>query len=60
MTNFPEHTLLEVSSNPEILDFLVQVSLIRIGAQRCRTETLQEQDWTTLNLLGNLFHSITD
>lgn len=39
-----QHTCLDVSSNPEEIDYLVQVCLIRIGAELCRIVALQEQD----------------
>ncbi len=36
------HTCREVSSNPEDLDYLDQVCLIRVGAKLCRAVALQE------------------
>lgn len=32
-----QHTVLEVCSNSEVLDYLVQVGLIRVGAKQCGT-----------------------
>uniref|UniRef100_A0A673IT64 Uncharacterized protein n=1 Tax=Sinocyclocheilus rhinocerous TaxID=307959 RepID=A0A673IT64_9TELE len=41
-----QHTFLEVPSESEDLDQLLQVCLIRVGAKFCRTVALQEQVWT--------------
>jgi len=38
----PTHTCLEVSIDPEDLDYLDQVCLIRVGAKLCRAMALQE------------------
>ncbi len=38
----PNHTCSEVSCNPEDLDWLDQVCLIRVGAKLCRAVALQE------------------
>ncbi len=38
----PNHTCLGVSSNPEDLDYLDQVCLIRVGAELCKAVALQE------------------
>ncbi len=38
----PNHTCLEVSSNPEDIDYLDQVCLIRVGTKLCRAMALQE------------------
>lgn len=48
VTTSQKHTCLEVSSDTEELDWLVQGCLISIGAKLYRTLTLQEQDWTPL------------
>uniref|UniRef100_A0A8C1NPG8 Regucalcin n=1 Tax=Cyprinus carpio TaxID=7962 RepID=A0A8C1NPG8_CYPCA len=45
----PTHTCLEVSSNPEELDELDQVCLIRVGAKLCRAVALQELSLRPLN-----------
>ncbi len=36
----PNHTCLEVSSDPEDLDYLDQVCLIRVGAKLCKAVAL--------------------
>ncbi len=38
----PNHTGLEVSSNPEYIDYLDPACLIRVGAKLCRAMALQE------------------
>ncbi len=38
----PNHTCMEVSSNPEDLDYLDQVCLIRVVAKLCRAVAFQE------------------
>lgn len=55
-----QHTGLEVSSNPEELVQLVQVSLIRIGAELCRIVALRKQDWTPLILEGTVLYIDVD
>lgn len=47
-SNLPQHTCLDISSNPGDLDKLIQVCLIRVGAQFYRIVALQDQDWTSL------------
>ncbi len=42
------NTCPEVSSNPEDVDSLVQVYLIRVGAKLCRIVALQELNLTPL------------
>lgn len=41
--NMPQHICLEVSSNPENLDLLFQMCLIKIGAKRCSVVALQSK-----------------
>jgi len=43
-----KHTYLWLSTDPEDLDELAQVCLIRVGAKLCRTVTLQVWVWETL------------
>ncbi len=50
----PNHTCLEVSSNPEELDSLDQVCLISVGAKLCRAVALQEWSLRPMTLLQDL------
>ncbi len=49
-----QYTCLEVSNEPD-LDHLLQMCLIMVGAQLCRTVDLQEQVWTPLTLVNYSF-----
>ncbi len=44
----PNHTGLEVSSNPEDIDYLDQACLIRVGAKLCRAVALLELSLRTM------------
>ncbi len=52
----PTHTCLEVSSDPEELDYLVQVCLIRVGAKLRRAVALQELSLRPVHYINMLAH----
>ncbi len=60
-TQFLEgHTCLEVSSDPEELDYLNQVCLIRVGAKLCRAVALQELSLRTMLYMILHYHKQSD
>ncbi len=52
----PTHSCLEVSSDPEELDYLVQVCLIRVGAKLRRAVALHELSLRPVHYINMLAH----
>ncbi len=52
----PTHSCLDVSSNPEELDYLVQVCLIRVGAKLRRAVALHELSLRPVHYINMLAH----